>query len=203
MMSSENKKKAEMIIHDLLRMIDEQYIEKRINQPVNKAALNFSFSQPETITHQLFNDIISDFVIHLFNKGYSSKISSKTIAMAEAVAILDMGYQGSSNGYNSAFIDSMNPETNGLEIVLQQIKEIIITVLQKNHIKWVYDTYITPLGWPLKTIIAEILFDQWKLYLPLSMQKISPIQMVDCIPELINAIQTSDDKVRKSTGSIF
>jgi len=200
-MNSDARTKAEMIIDNVLEMTDEQYIYKRINQPIEEAALNFSFSQPEIITHQLFNNKIHDFVIHLLNKGYSSKMTLKTIAMAEAVAILDMGYQGSSNGYDAAFIDSMNPETNGLEIVLQQIKEIIITVLRKNHIQWVYNTYITPLRWPLKTIIAEILLDQWLQYLPSIMQKVSSVQMADYIPELINEIQKSEYKVRRSTGN--
>jgi hypothetical protein len=200
MMSSEDKIKAEMIINDVLRMIDEQYIYKKINQPIEKAALNFCYTQPETITHAAFNDIVCDFLIHLFNNGYSRKISSKTIAMAEAVSIIEIGYHGSRNGYDAAFLDVMNPEINGLEIVLHQTKEIIISVLRSNYIKWVYDTSITPLEWSIKTIIAEILLDQWKPFLPLNMRQIVPAQMVDCIPDLINEIQISNDKVIKLTS---
>ncbi|MDA3787231.1 MAG: hypothetical protein PF503_01845, partial [Desulfobacula sp.] len=132
--------------------------------------------------------------------GYSRKKSSKTIAMAEAVSIIEKGYHGSRNGYDAAFLDVMNPEINGLEIVLQQFKEVIISILRSKHIQWIYDTYITPLEWPIKTIIAEILLYQWKPFLPLNMRQIVPAQMVDCIPDLINEIQISNDKVRKLTG---
>ena len=203
MMSSNNQIKAEMILDDILRMIDEPYIHKKINQPIEKAALSYTFIHPEAISHQLFNDIIRDFVAHLFNKGHSIKIPSKTMAITEAVAIIEMGYQGSSSGYHAAFLDAVNPEINGLENIFQQIKELIISVSRSKYIQWVYGSYITPLRWSIKVAIAEILLDQWKSYLPSNMQKISPAQMADYIPALINTIQVSEDKVRRLTGEIF
>ena len=203
MMSSDSdtRIKAKTILDDLLKMINKQYIYKRINTPIEKAALTFSFTQPEALTHKSFNAIMIDFVTHLFNKGHSIKISSKKIALAEAVTIVEMGYQGSGNGYYSALLDAMNPEINGLEIIVQQIKEIIITLLINKHIQWVYESHITPLEWSTRTVIAEILLDQWKIYLPSNMQETTPAQMADHIPALINIIQMSEDKVKKLTGN--
>jgi hypothetical protein len=200
-MSSDTRIQAQMILDNILGMIDKRYIYKRINEPIEKAALSFSFAQPEAIDHQSFNAIIINFVIHLFNKGHSIKISSPKIALAEAVAIIEMGYQGSGNGYYSALLDAMNSETNGLEIIVRQIKEIIITLSINKHIQWVYESHIAPLEWSTKTAIAEILLDQWKRYLPQNIHRTTPAQMADHIPALLNLIQTSEDKVKKLTGN--
>jgi len=202
MMSSDDRIKAEIVIDNIFRMIDEVYIHKRIDQPIEEATLSYAFVYPEAISHHLFNNIIGDFVMHLFNRGPSIKMQSKTIAMAEAVSIIEMGYQGSSNGYHAAFLDAMNPEINGLENIFQQIKEVMISIFRGKYIQWVYDTNITPLGWPTKIVIAEILLNQFKPYLPSNIQKVSPVQMADSIPLLINTIQTLEDKYRRLTGRL-
>lgn len=200
MMSSDDHIKAEMILDDILKVINELYMHKKINQPIEKAALKYTFLHPADVSYKSFNDTIQDFVTHLFNKGHAIKISSKSIAIAEAVAIVEMGYRGSSNGYYAAFLDSINPEINGFEVIRQQITEIIISILRAKHVQWVYDSNLTPLRWSTKTIIAQILLDRWKTYLPLNMQGISPAQMADHIPLLIDFIQKSEEKYRKSMG---
>jgi hypothetical protein len=192
--------KAEIIIDDLFRMTDEQCIQKKIDQPIEKAASNYTFDQTKSITHQSFNNIICDFVTHVFNQGDFLKMTSKTMAVAEAMAIVEIGYQGSQKGYDGALLDAMNPSINGVEHVLQQIKEIIISILRQKYIQWVYNTQILPLDWNKKSIIAEILSDQYKPHFLLKTQTISPGQLVDCIPELIKAIQESTIIARRSMG---
>lgn len=203
MMSSDNQIKVEIILADILKQIDESHIYKKINQPIEKAAQSYTFIHPEDVTHQIFNDIIQDFVTHLFNKGSAMGIKSKKMAIAEAVAIVEMGYQGSSNGYYAAFLDATNTEINGLKNILQQIKEIFISILRAKYIQWVYDSSITPLGWPTRKNIAEILLKRWETYLPVNMKNIPPAQLADHIPLLINTIQISEEKVGRLTGEVL
>lgn len=203
-MNSDAWAKAEKIIDDLFMMLDETCINKKINQPVEEAALNYTIVYPEAVNHHLFNDVTGDFVMRLFNSCHFIKLESKAASVAEAVSILKMGYQGSgsSHGYDAAFVDAMNPEINGLEHVFQQIKEIVISILRGRYIQWVYDTVITPLEWSTRVAVAEILLNQCRPCLPSNMQSISPGQMADDIPVLIKAVQASEDEARSLTSGI-
>lgn len=183
-------------------MTDEKYIYDRINQPIEKAASSFNLPKQEPLDHKSFNCIIQHFVTHLFKEGCSCNILSETTANSMAAPLLETGYQTTGNGYYAAFLDAINPDINGVEIVLIQIKETVINLLRSNHIQWVYSTQIVPLEWNIKCAIAELLLEVWKknsskhiLY------EIHPVQMADSLPDLIKEIQKSVDKVTKLMGT--
>ena len=61
-----------------------------------KAAASFEFDRDAPVTHQTFTHVIADFVRHVLRTGVVGETRTSTVAQAsaEAVAILEEGYQG-------------------------------------------------------------------------------------------------------------
>ena len=197
-----------MVVNEAItqfELIDEDYLYRLIDKPIEEAVVDFTFDRKAPLTHQAFIRIIGDFVHHINKNG--SRLRQKlsvTQARAEAVAILEAGYQGShASGYDAAFLDVLNPKLDGYEFVLSQIAEIIKGMSRQRHIKWVYSSRIAPLDWPTRYRIAEILLKHWRPFLPLNISQCSPAQLADHLPDLIEVLRSTDGTVRKMLNADF
>jgi len=185
MMNSKTKGRAEKIIDEVFELIDEQYLYNRINRPIEDAALDFEFDKEAPDSKGLgIKQVMSDFQ-----------------ARSQAVAILEKGYQNlNAKGYYAAFLDATNPELSGLDIVLTQMTEIIITIACKKHIRWVYATRIDTLSWATRVLIAEILLERWEPFMLPDILRCSPVQIADHLPELINILNSTNEAARNIMG---
>ncbi len=191
------------IINEVFRLIDDEYIYRRIQMPIEKAVQRYTFNGKEISTFESFNANLLEFIWHLQTNGYSTAFTSKQMAISEVIQLLDMGYRNAvSNGYYSAFLDAVNPEINGMENVLTQLANIIISVGKQKHIQWIYDTHIRQLDWELKKRIVSALLSEWGKYLPVNLQKLSSYQLTEIIPELMDAILTIKLRIDQSLGKI-
>ena len=159
MTNSEGKRKANAIIEEVFEKAGEEYLQLRIDEPVEKAAASFEFDQDSPITHHTFIQIITDFVRHVYKQGlYPRQEMSATEACAEAVAILEEGYQSPhGRGYYAAFLDASNEKLDGLEYVLAQMASYINVKAKTRYIRWVYASRMELADWPTRCLIAEIL----------------------------------------------
>jgi len=202
MMNSKTKGRAEKIIDEVFELIDEQYLYNRINRPIEDAALDFEFDKEAPVTYRDFVCIPCNFVRHIYSKGLGIKqVMSDFQARSQAVAILEKGYQNlNAKGYYAAFLDATNPELSGLDIVLTQMTEIIITIACKKHIRWVYATRIDTLSWATRVLIAEILLERWEPFMLPDILRCSPVQIADHLPELINILNSTNEAARNIMG---
>jgi len=203
-MNFKTKDRAEKIIDEIFELIGEQYLYERINSPIEEAALDFEFDKKVPVTHQNFVRFIQDSIRHIYSKGLGTgQVMSDFQARSKAVSILEEGYQNvNDRGYFAAFLDSINPDLNGFDLVLTRMTEIIIIMERSKHIRWVYATRISALSWATRLLIAEILLERWEPFLPSSITGCSLVQIADHLPELINILHATDEAARNIMGHI-
>jgi len=203
MTNSESKWKAATIVEEVLEKTGEEYLELRIEEPIEKASASFVFDRDAPITHQTFTQVTTDFVRHLNERGlWSGQTMLAVEACAEAVAILEEGYQAPhGRGYYAAFLDASNPNLSGLEYVLAQMAEYITALARSRHIRWVWTSRMELADWPTRCLIAEILLERWKPFLLDNLCTCLPAQLADHLSELINLGLSTNRMVTKMQGS--
>ena len=195
MKNSKNKEKADAIIKDVLELIDEEYIQRFINGPVEKILYGFEFDRDSGFNHENFLKIMADFVQRLYLKGPGIKQNlSYPGACAEALDIIEKVYRNhDSPAYDAAIVDAIDDISN----VLGRVAEFIINRLRKIHIQWVYQSRINPLDWSDRCLIAEILTNQWAPYLPPMIRSSKPTHLADAIPHLLKLISSNNIIINK------
>ena len=202
MTNSEDKRKAAAIIEEVFEKTSEEYLQSRIDEPVEKAAASFDFDQDFQITHQTFTQVITDFVRHVYKQGLCPRQEmSEAEACAEAIAILEEGYQAAhGQGYYAAFLDASNPNLNGLEYVLAQMAGCIIAMARTKHIRMVCASRMELADWPTRCLIAETLLKRWESFLPNNLRGCSPAQFAHHLSQLINLELSTNRTVSKMLG---
>ncbi|MBC8420342.1 MAG: hypothetical protein H8E10_17290 [Desulfobacterales bacterium] len=199
MTNSKERKRAIAIIEKILEFTDEEYLQRRIDRPVEKVFAAFEYDKNARISHRYFMDIVGDFVhrIYLHGPG-TSQYLSHTQACAEALLIIEKAF-GSHDvqGYDAAIVAAFTD----LESVLAKIIEFVISRTRERHIRWVYATCIDPFDWPTRCLVAEILLERWKPFLPPSILSCTPAQLVDALPQLFSAAQSTEIMVKKTMTS--
>jgi hypothetical protein len=187
------------IIEQIFKLTDEEYLYQFIDQRIEEAAVEFDFDRNAPSTYKSFIGIIGDFVHHIYENGLCiPQTLSVTQARAEAIAILEEYYLGPhARGYYAAFLDTSNSKLDGHESILSQIAEIIKALARERHLKWVYFIRIASLDWITRCQIAEILLTQWRPFLPHNIRQCAPDQFAGHLPDLINLLRSTDNKVKK------
>ena len=205
MMSFDGNQKAAEKAREILELIDEHYLYEYIDKCIEEAAAGFNFKAKAVMTHTDFIHVIGAFIHHIHRAGFRIR-QELSIAQArlEAVTLLEKHYQGPfSRGYDTAFLEVLNSKFIGIDHILSQMAEIIKTATREKHINWVYLSRISPLDWPTRCQIAEILIKRWSSFLPPSIKQFSPAQLAHHLPELINSMRLADGKVRKIQHADF
>ena len=196
MTNSKERKRATAIIEKILELTDEEYLQRRIDRPVEKVLATFEYDDNARISHRYFMDIVSDFVhlIYLNGPGTSQNLS-RSQDSAEALFIIEKAFGSHEvQGFDAAIVEAFND----FESVLARIAGFIISRTRERHIRWVYATYIDPFDWPTRCLIAEILVEKWKPFLPPSILSCIPSQLADALPQLFDAVRSTESMVRKS-----
>jgi len=203
MTNSDKAIKAEKIIDEVFKFTDEEYLYQRIDRPIEKAFSGFEFDS-SSVSQQNFFNIIGSLVHHIYKHGLTPSLNlSHSQACAEALAILEEGYQNPhARGYYAAFLDATDPtEDDGLKFVLAQIAEYISLRARARHIIWGYTSKIDPTDWTTKCLIAEILLKRWENFLPPIILSCAPSQLADSLPDLFEALCTTNRIVTKTMGA--
>jgi len=199
MTNSKNRKRATAIIEKILELTDEEYLQRRIDRPVEKVLAAFEYDAKALINHCYFMDIVADFVHRIYLHGLgSSQDLSRSQACTEALIIIEKAF-GSYDiqGYDAAIVAAFTD----FESILTGMAEFIISRTRGRHIRWVYATCIDPFNWLTRCLIAEILVEKWKPFLPPSILSCTPAQLADALPQLFSAAQSTEIMVKKTMTS--
>jgi len=202
MTNSEAERRAAAIIKEVFELISEEYLQLKIDEPIEKAAASFEFDRDAPVTHRTFTQITRDFIRHVYEKALWGwqKMSARE-ASAESVAILEEGYQSPhGRGYYVAYLDASNPELDGLENVLAQMARHITLMARARNIRWVCASRIELADWPTRCLIAEIILKRWEPFLPEKLRTYPPAQFANHLSELINLVLSIDGTVGKMLG---
>jgi len=202
MMNFDFRSEAERIIDEVFDLVSEEHLIRSIDEPIEEAAASFDFHGYVPVTPEIFTTGTGDFVDHVYRHGLSiPRVMSTSQAQAEALQILERGYQSAQGrGYDIALLDALNPDHDGLEFVLGQMAQLIITMARTRHVRWVFSSFIESAEWASRTLMAEILLERWGLFLSPSIVNCAPDQLADHLPELINLLISTDRMVNKMLG---
>lgn len=187
MTSFDDQQVASTVIDRIVELLAEQRLRQTIDDPLDAAASSFRLEEQPDITHVLFQRAIGDFVAQVFEHGPAlpQRLSPQQ-ARAEAIALLDAGYQGAhSSGYEAALLDAMDPALDGMMLVLAQLTETIKTLERQKYTRWVFTETLAPLDWRSRCRIAEVLLDRLQAFLPPDLLRCTAAQLADEIPALI------------------
>lgn len=202
MKNSKDELRAAAIIEEVFEKTSEEYLKLRIDEPIEQAASKFEFDREAPVTNEIFNQITSDFVRHIYERGMRCRQElSVTEAGVETVAILEEGYQSSNGrGYYAAFLDASNPQLNGLECVLVQMADLIVMKARAKHIRGVCVSRMELADRPTRCLIAEMLMERWKPFLHQNIRGCSPEQFAYHLSELIYLGISTNRMVSKMLG---
>ena len=197
-MNSNHEREAR-IIDEILNLLGDEYIYNHIVNPIEKIALDFQYSQDRPITYRFFINTIGLFVQRAYKYGVRIKQEiTKDQARSIAYMILENGYIGTnSSGFNAAYLDAINPELEGFELVLSKMTEVITSMEHTKHVRWVHENHLGCLDWQTKCHIAEIILERMASYLPSDLARCHPAQLSDHLEDLLNLLISSDKTVGK------
>ena len=197
MMNLNKKVEVEKILDKALKLLDDEIIQRTIDLPIREATASFEFQKVEHITYERFIKETGKFIQHVYLNGLvtKQKLTQKQ-AEAEAIAVLELGYQSAyGKGFYAAYLDSQNNNHDDLEFILNQISEIIIQGTRKLYVHWVITTQIQSLEWHIRCRIAETFQKPQSSILPQTLKNCSPAMFADHLPDLINVLITADNAI--------
>lgn len=197
MMNLNKEVEVEEILDRVLKLLDGEIIERTVSLPIREATANFEFHKFEHITYKRFIKKTGKFIQHVYLNGLDpkQKLTQKQ-AEAEAIAILEMGYQNAyGKGFYAAYLDSQNNNFESLEIILSQISEIIVQRTRDRYVQWVITTQIRSLDWHIRCRILEAFQKPQFSILPHTLKNCPPAMFADHLPDLINILITADNKI--------
>lgn len=205
-MNSKQQDQATQIIQKVFQLLDEERIQKQIDEPIEQAVKQFQFHSETPPTRQEFHRILGDFVRRLYEFGLPLRQTlSASQALNEAVAILQHGYVSqSAQGYEAALLDCKYPHQNGIEFVLRQMAEAVKAGERQKYFNWIFARYIDTLDWQMKCRIAEMLLQRGKDFLPPELLHCPPAQFADHCRALFQFYLKTETLYRQiATPSIF
>jgi len=179
--------RAAGILDQLAEMLDPVHTARQIDEPIDKAAMGFDYSEGEALSHRQFLETVARFLRHLYAQAFPrGRQLSLAQARDEAVALLQQGYRGVFySGYDEAFLDAANPFHPGMETVLLKVADLVRARQREMYLDWVIARYIDPADWRMKRAVTALLLDRCRSWLPDRVQDCPPAQLADYIPGLL------------------
>jgi hypothetical protein len=199
MMNSEYNFSPKKVLDRLFDLLNDERIEKVIDEPIDLAVHTFQLKIKLPITHSEFKRVISAFVHHLYKKGlrlprhlYGHK------AFAEAVYLLESSYLNEgSKGYDGALLDAVGTNMEGFELVLSRLAESIKSAEREKYIIWAFTDNFFNLNWEFQKSIVSFYLIQNKALLPAELCDLDPARLVDCFHKLFINHMSVESMVRQ------
>lgn len=200
MMNSKQPFSGTKVIENLLDLLNEDTMQREIDEPLDAAKQSFRIEPSDTISHLKFNQVIAAFIQHIYNEGSRlNRYLSYQEALAEAILLLQRYYPNEyKEGYTTALIDASSGGREGLELVLSELTESVKVVEREKYIQWAFTTNIDHLDWGLRCRIVDAYIQKNKELLPGHFSDIDPARLTDFIHNLIFNHMAADNMVRQS-----
>ena len=184
------------LIENILIHIDEDFLARRVDVPLQGAAAEFQFDEDDLLSFGKFLDLIGSFVGHMCLKGCGvQRILTEQQAIAEAIAIIEAGYPGNpQERLDNAFLDV---EQYGLQQIFSFFVSSFSASTRGKYVSWILKSSLDPLTWNEKKIVVRLIFHDWQQYLPNHMKDSAPEIFTNQLPELITIINDINQQTRQ------
>jgi len=210
---SDIRKRAEEKVEAITAKLDQTLIKSRFDEPIDKAVRQFTHKASCPVTHNQFHKVITEFVVHIYDKGLNARWMLSGEPLGQAINLLEKHYNSTyGRGYTAAAMDAGEIQEGGIDVVLNQLAGIIKDIERQKYVKGVFSINIDPTDWHLKCEIANILLEDYKHFLPKHLLECEPWELVNQIPTIMYRYICSDSALLEilsyqgnplSTGDLF
>ena len=180
------KSRARKKVETITAKLDHSLIKSQFDEPIDEAVRQFTHEAGCPITHKQFHKVITDFVMHIYDKGLNVRWILSGEPLGQAINLLEKHYSSTyGRGYTAAVLDTSETCEGGIDVVLNQLAEIIKDIERSKHIKAVFAVNIDPSDWHLKCEIVSILLKEYKSFLPEHLLRCKPWELVNEIPTIM------------------
>lgn len=174
MSGSPPRPEADRRLRVLMRALTPAGIQERIGVPLEKAAGSYNAGprtgsdpiQPEDIRREA-----GRFLQHLYAHGVTPPRRISAIqAEAEALALLESGYQGmGGRGLDAAIEDALSMPEEGMDIIHSALLEAVKQRSRQAYIQYLFHLFCDPTDWPLQIAMTQAFLEM----------------AADCLPEAV------------------
>lgn len=176
-------------IETILRLLGSDIIAREIERPIDRAVMEFQYTESDEITAASFNRIISSFVKHLAKSAMRfTRAMPDGEALAEAIYLLS--HYSDAEGpdrYAAILAMVMAGGQREVERILLQISEIIKENEVRKYKQWVFNHHFRCLDWDRQCCIIAAYKESMSNILPAEAQKMRPDQLVEYFEDFICA----------------
>jgi len=185
--NSESVRSAEETLDEIASLLSEEQILAEVDQLLDQAAQAFRLELESPLSHSSFNRAVGEFVRHVYQTGLRlSRHLSESEAMTEAIYLLARYYRGGyTEGYEGAFLDAMDGNLEGLELVLSRLSESVKEIERAKYVNWVFAEHFDRLDWEARRRLVMAYLDKHRDFLPSKILELSPARLVDHFRVLI------------------
>jgi len=189
---------AAEIIDRVRELLDPRRLVERIDDPADRAVMDFRVDSDTAYSHARFQNAIAEFVRHVYGNAFPcGRVLSQPQAHDEAVALLEQAYPSASgDGYDDAILDAADPNQAGVDFVLSTMAEAIKERQRSTHVRWVRARYVDSADWPTRCAVAELLLEDWRSWLPPDWQDCSPGDLAGVVWHFLTFALGVDDQGR-------
>ena len=187
MMNCDLAEQAREIVERVVALLNEERLGCEIDDPVNAALEAVGDEEAQGRSLKEFHDAIAEFVRQAY-RGLMRSVRnlSRDEALAEAILILESGYQsGSIRGYAAACVDAADSERGGIPFVLMSMAEWIKADWRRKRILRVLNRCLPPSDWPMMRQVAAWLANSLGGDGPLPWSHCPPAQLAPCWKDLL------------------
>lgn len=189
-MSSDRwRQRAVHVVAALRAQLDQRRIAEDIDQPIDHALATFRFDWQIPTSISQFHGVSGALVAHVYAHGLiAGRVLSPTQAAAEALELLEIGYQGThAPGYDGAVLDALTPRGSGIDAVLARLAEIVKVRQRHRHRQRTLIRYLDPLNWPLRCAVVDVIVKERCAAGDTTLAAQPPARFVDHIPDLLDS----------------
>lgn len=191
------------IVNDLMVYLSDDHLYGTIYEPIQIAADSFSYPQRKIHSKKELINISGFFVQHIFrDAGLFSQILTEHSAQILAVKLLNTKFEHEGiRGIESAQLVLQCHTLNGIYIVLEKLKGIIISDLTFDYQNYILTTTLPSHDSELQLKITEFIFQHYSDVLPPEVIQKPPALFSSKVPSLIFAILRCQSEVKRMLRS--
>jgi len=197
--SREQVQKAQKILTEILDLLDEDRLSRKIDEPIETIVRDFLKEPLGPFSLSVFHQVISEFVQQVHERGvlFRQRLPPEE-SCAEAISIIKNSYQNPHTvGYKAALLDAKNEGLDGLQLVVTHMAEAIKAGERGKYTQWVLESRLIPLDWETKFQITQLLLNRLRPFLPPYLLRRSPSLLVEILPSLIQMELTTEAQLRQ------
>lgn len=197
-MSYDTKKSARDKIDVITTRLDDSLIRSQFDEPIDKAARQFTHKDDCPVTLETFHKVITEFVVHIYGKGLNACWVISAEPLGYVIELLENHYDSAyGRGYIAAIFDANDAYQGGIDMVLNQLTEIIKDVERQKYINAVFAINIDSTDWQLKCEIVGILLEEYRQFLPEHLLQCKPWELANEIPSIMYKYICSDSTLQQ------